>query len=175
VLQAAQALASDTFIGYSTWHWVDAVTHTGSRPTYFYEFARPRPPLSAQGAAAAAAARAAALESARAQGLEPESMREPRAPRGAVHSTEIEYALDNLDGNPVYAWTREDRQVSALMSAYVANFVKHGDPNGSGLPRWPLYGAGRQMILDVKARSEPVSALQRYQFLERYYAGAAAP
>jgi para-nitrobenzyl esterase len=31
---------------------------------------------------------------------------------------------------------------------YWVSFVKTGDPNTSGLPNWPKYGAGTDIILD---------------------------
>lgn len=87
-------------------------------------------------------------------------------PWGAVHGAEIEYALGNLDTNPLYAWTEDDRKVSATMSGYFANFMITGDPNGRGVPVWPkasLDAAGiRRQIIDVDTRSEPFSEQRRY-------------
>lgn len=71
---------------------------------------------------------------------------------GAGHSVEIEYALGNLPGNKVYAWTADDHALSAQMQAYFANFIKTGNPNGAGLPEWPKASNGkgsRLMKLDV--------------------------
>jgi para-nitrobenzyl esterase len=59
----------------------------------------------------------------------------PPAPRGAVHSADIEYFLGNLGTNPVYAWTDADAQLSELMQEYYANFVRIGDPNGPAVPQ----------------------------------------
>src|SRR5207245_8206758 len=81
------------------------------------------------------------------------------SPWGAVHSAEIEYALGNLDVNPRYAWTNEDRKVSATMSAYFANFIKTGNPNGKGLPGWPKASLNaakiRRQVIDADTRSVP--------------------
>lgn len=41
--QSATALASDRFIAYSTWKWIDLHGKTGGKPVYRYLFARPRP------------------------------------------------------------------------------------------------------------------------------------
>ena len=59
-----------------------------------------------------------------------------------MHSAEIEYLMGNLDRNPVYAWTPEDREVSRLLSGWAVNFIKTGDPNGPGLPAWRAAGKG---------------------------------
>ena len=80
------------------------------------------------------------------------------AARGAVHSAEIEYALGNLATNEVYAWTPDDHKVSETLQGYVVNFVKTGNPNGSGLPAWPAAKAGNDnqvLHLDVVTKVEP--------------------
>jgi para-nitrobenzyl esterase len=83
-----------------------------------------------------------------------------------VHSAEIEYALGNLDTNPLYAWSDDDRTVSATMTAYFANFIKTGNPNGARLPAWPKASLdadkiGRQVI-DVDTHSAAFSEQRRY-------------
>ncbi len=135
---AATALASDRFIGFGTWKWMDLHGKTGGKPVYRYWYSHPRP-------------------------------REA----GAFHSVEIEYALGNLDLNPHYAWTDEDRKVSATMQNYFANFIKTGNPNGAGLPDWPAMNRGsmaQMMHLDVTAVAEPVQDRAHYLFLDKVYA-----
>lgn len=154
VLDAAQDLAGDLFIAYSTRRWLEYATRTGGRPTYFYTFARPRPALSAPPEAGAGTI---------------------ATPRRATHSSEIEYALGNLDTNKVYAWTAEDQQVSRTMRAYFINFVKRGDPNGSGLAHWPQFSTGQRLTIDVNTRAEQETSGARQQFLDRYFASHAEP
>jgi para-nitrobenzyl esterase len=43
VKQAATELASDRFIGYGTWKWIDSHARTSGKPTYRYYYTRPRP------------------------------------------------------------------------------------------------------------------------------------
>jgi para-nitrobenzyl esterase len=59
----------------------------------------------------------------------------------AVPSSEIEYVFGQLDSKAGIAWRPEDRQLSAVMRKYWANFARSGDPNGPGLPKWPKYSA----------------------------------
>ena len=43
VVGSATALASDRFIGFSTWKWIDLHGKTASKPVYRYMYSRPRP------------------------------------------------------------------------------------------------------------------------------------
>jgi para-nitrobenzyl esterase len=92
--------------------------------------------------------------------------------RGAAHSAEIEYAMGNLRTNEVYDWAPDDFKVSETMQSYFANFVKRGDPNGSGLPAWPATnknGDAQVLRLDVATKAEPDTHRARYLFLDRWY------
>ena len=137
VMDAAQDLASDRFISYSTWKWIDLSTKTGGKPTYYYLYSRPRP--------------------APATGL---------APRGADHSAEIEYAMGNLDLNKVFAWTPDDYKLSKVMQEFFANFIKTGNPNSPAVPAWPTYAEDQRMIIDVDTRAEREKVRARYELLD---------
>jgi len=147
VMQAATDLASDRFIAYSTWKWFDLHRKTGGKPVYRYYYARPRPPaVNGRGNAAPS--------------------------QGAAHSAEIEYAMGNLATNKVFAWTPDDEKVSALMHGYFANFIKAGDPNGPGLPKWPAATTAetaQYMRIDVEPRVETDRTRARYSFLDADY------
>ncbi len=166
VPQAASDLASDRFIAYSTWKWCDSHSQTGGQPVYRYLFCRPRPPMRPEMGNAAPGLAGGVVT-----GEDAEAIRLPPA-RGAVHSAEIEYALGNLDTNLVYAWTEEDHRVSETMQAFFANFIKTGDPNGPGVPRWPALNRGETpqiMRIDVTSAAEPERGRERYLFLNRIY------
>ena len=91
-------------------------------------------------------------------------------PKGAVHSAEIEYALGNLDSNKVYDWTADDHKVSNTMEAYFANFIKTGNPNGAGLPQWPVANKGEKvqyLRIDVDTRAETEQHRGRYLLMDK--------
>lgn len=141
IAQAATRLSSDRFIGYSTWKWLTAHARSAGQPVYRYYYTQPRPASKAGDIAAAS---------------------------GATHSAEIEYALGNLSLNPVYAWGADDRRASKLLQGYFVQFIRNGDPNGAGLPRWPAItadGGGQLMQLGAQAKAVTIGDAARYQAL----------
>jgi para-nitrobenzyl esterase len=163
VEQAATNLASDRFLGYSTWKWADTHANTSGQPVYRYYYARPRPAMTPEMGNATAGLAGGVIKG------DPNAKPAPPA-KGAVHSAEIEYALGNLATNKVYAWTPDDYQVSKTMQAYFANFIKTGNPNDPSLPAWPalkLGTAGQLLRLDVKTEVVSDQTRNRYLLLEQ--------
>jgi para-nitrobenzyl esterase len=138
LMRSAIDFASDRFIGFSTWAWMEAQSKTGTKPIYRYRFDL-GPPTA------------------------------PGAPKlGAYHSSEIEYVFGQLDSKKDVAWVEDNRQLSELMQKYWTNFARSGDPNGPGLPRWPMYtpgGAWQVMYLDAQPHAESDQQRDRYVFL----------
>jgi para-nitrobenzyl esterase len=164
VIDSATALAGDRFIAYSTWKWAELHGRTGGVPVFRYFYARPRPPMRPEMGNATAGLAGGVVRGG--------SAPPPPPARGAVHSAEIEYALGNLSSNKVYAWTADDYKVSEVMQGYFVNFIKKGDPNGQGLPKWSAVGAAdpaQVMRLDVETRAEPDRLRARYLFLDQSF------
>ena len=59
----------------------------------------------------------------------------PGEKHGAWHSSDLWYWFDTLD-NGWRPWEDKDIEVASLMSDYLVNFVKTGNPNSEGLPLW---------------------------------------
>lgn len=149
VRRSATSLASDIFIGHATRRWVDAHRETGGSPVYFYYYTHKRPP---------------------ARHAEPGQPPE----EGAVHSSEIKYALGTLGLSNRFVWRPEDHAVSRVFSGYVAHFVKAGTPNDPALPPWPPSREERGGLLrqQIAVETKTIADVDepRHAFLRRYYA-----
>jgi para-nitrobenzyl esterase len=140
---SAGDLASDRFIAFSTWRWLEAQVDTGKSPVYRY-----RLDLGSPG-----------------DKFHPAII-------GAFHSDDIEYVFGTLDSRVGATWRPEDRRLSDQIGAYWTNFARIGDPNSSGLPAWPTYNAKDQwqvMHLDATSAARPDTQRDRYLFLDEVW------
>ena len=142
--RSAQDLAGDQFIAFSTWKWIEMQGATGRSTLYRYEFddAPPAPLSGAPG---------------------------EDSPGNAYHSAEIEFVFGALASKNL-PWRPEDKALSDLMSSYWANFARNVDPNGTGLPEWPVYnspGHYAVMHLDATSHVSPDDHRGRYEFLDK--------
>jgi para-nitrobenzyl esterase len=146
-LESAAALASDSFIGYSTWKWIEVHRKTSKAPVYRYSFDRkiPVPPDHKVNG-------------------QPATSRDV----GARHAGEIEYVFGALELSFLKVpWEPIDRQLSDTMTTYWANFARTGDPNGPGLLKWPAYGDDRLVLhLDETTSAVPDAHRARYEALD---------
>jgi para-nitrobenzyl esterase len=139
--RAAQDLAGDRFIGYSTWKWIEMQSATGGSPVYRYHF-EDAPP---------------------ADPTDPKS-----ASRGAYHSAEIEFVFEALASKHL-PWREDDRKLSDIMATYWSNFAKNGNPNGDDLAKWPAYikDNGYQIMhLTTDPHAGPDRHWARYEALD---------
>ena len=161
VERAATDLASDRFISYSTWKWLDLHAKNSDQPVYRYLYSKLRPALRDQN-----------LTTGLAGGTMPSTGPKAPEPIGAPHACEIEYAMGNLHLVNVFAWTPDDYKVSETMMNYFANFIKTGNPNGQNLPEWnKVLGTDSNPALiniDVVTKSETGNDA-RYHFHDRSF------
>lgn len=161
VERAATDLASDRFISYSTWKWLDLHAKNSTQPVYRYLYSKLRPPLRDQN-----------LTSGLAGGTMPATGAKVSDPIGAPHACEIEYAMGNLHLVNLFAWTPQDYMVSDTMMNYFANFIKTGNPNGQNLPKWEkVLGTDTHptfINIDVETKSQTGND-NRYHFHDRYF------
>ncbi|MES2266133.1 MAG: carboxylesterase family protein [Bacteroidota bacterium] len=171
VIKSATELASDRFIVYATWKWADTHAKTSGKPVYRYMFSKAKPPVTAAMANLTPGLAGGVNKTTDAEKAKPKG---PQPYNGAPHAFEIEYAMGNLATNKMYEWTADDYKVSDTMESYFANFVKTGNPNGAGLPKWDANvkgGVVSYINLDVKTvlMKESSQLSGRYQFLDKEY------
>ncbi|HEV2646937.1 MAG TPA: carboxylesterase family protein [Acidobacteriaceae bacterium] len=158
---SANDFASDSSMGFPTWTWIEAQTHTGHAPVYRYFFTLANP-----------------------------GDRNHSPALGAFHSDDIEYVFGTLDSRPDMKIRPEDRTLSDQIQQYWTNFAKTGNPNLSTnatpkhttaapqnsvlsntpatLPNWPTYTPATNfqvMHLDAPPIPQPDPHRNRYLFL----------
>ena len=145
---AAQAASMrDQVFGWEMRTWARMQTKTGKSKAYMYFFSRVPPGQN-------------------------------RA-KGAYHGSEIAYVFGNLEVAPFAVsagggprpWQDIDRKLADTMSSYWVNFATTGDPNGKGLPKWPVYHAKDDMLMSFADSIEvkPVPNKAALDFLDGYF------
>ena len=87
----------------------------------------------------------------------------PGDENGAFHSSDLRYFFGTLDQS-FRPYDAKDREVSELMMDYVADFVRCGDPNREGRPRWDKWDKkGKPLNITKKGigqkRPDPIKLL----------------
>jgi para-nitrobenzyl esterase len=92
----------------------------------------------------------------------------------AFHACEIAYVFSNF--TLPFPWDDVDRKLGDAVSSYWVNFAKTGDPNGSGLAKWPAYSSATDQSLEfgdtISVRAQVNKA--GLDFFDGYYQSLAA-
>jgi para-nitrobenzyl esterase len=75
-----------------------------------------------------------------AQSLRPKVM-------GAAHASELPFLFGTLDARYGKAVTARDRVAGREFRSYIVNFIKTGNPNGTGLPQWTPYNPAQSDLM----------------------------
>ena len=144
-LQSAAALASDLFISYSTWKWIEEHARTGYAPVYRYRFDRdlpdPKAPLSF----------------------------------GAFHAVDIEYAFNTLDSKKAdwQPEDRQTALTMATAFAHFIKTGNPNGPGVPEWPEFGK--ARQVMHLDAVSKAAPETDRARYEFIDSVVVAAVQP
>ena len=109
--KSARDLQRDAAFGWHTWAWARLQTEKGKGKAFLYCFDQhPNYPADS-----------------------------PRFGYGAPHGREVPYVFGHLNGLRGETPTVADQVISDAMVTYWTNFAKYGDPNGKGVPNWPVF------------------------------------
>jgi para-nitrobenzyl esterase len=91
------------------------------------------------------------------------------AARGAFHGLELYFVAGFLRQDRWGEPDAEDRKLMDLMSGYWTQFAKTGDPNGPGLPPWPVYDPKAELVLEIghQVRLRPTPHTDSSRLFER--------
>ena len=154
--QAAKASAAavrDMRISWPNLQWAKAQARTGQSKLFFYYFQRspPAPP-------------------------EEHYVENLGKDLGSYHGAELAYVFGNFVPHE-WAWTQEDRDFARTLSRYWVNFATTGDPNGAGLPAWPVFDPKTSSVLYFGKTIErgPIPNEKYYAFWDAFAAGWKGP
>ena len=145
--ESSAALFADRSFGWHNWTWARLQRQTGRANAYLYRFSRASPIPSD------------------AEYCEAEANK-----FGAFHCAEIPYVFRTLDVRN-WPWQAQDHQLSETMSSFWINFASSGNPNGPGLPSWPIFNERTESIMRFGDEIKTVTLpdVDRFTFLEAYY------
>ncbi len=149
IKQAARDVLREASFGWHTWVWAKLQQARGGSPAYVY-YMDQRPPYAADSRNADVA--------------------------GVPHGAELPYVFQHLELTPL-PWTEADRRISDAMATYWTNFAKTGNPNGTGLPRWPAFTSKdpQRMVFKGTPQAKPYDNLAQLEAMDAYFAWRRTP
>ena len=141
--RTARLFTGESRFTHPVWRW--AMAHRERAPTRVYRFTR-TPPLP--------------------DDLDLAPPLDGLSGYGVYHTSELPYALDNLNQRP-WPWTEADHELACTMADAWARFVETGDPNGGTLPSWPAFTGSEAMFFGDTVRAGELERLDAMRLLAR--------
>jgi para-nitrobenzyl esterase len=142
VPKTARDLARDAAFGWQTWSWATLQAKTGKSKVFYYYFDQ-----------------------------HPDYPQEsPRYGYGSSHGQEVAYVFQHLDVSKPEI-TNTDMEIADAMSTYWTNFAKYGDPNGKGVPAWPVFSNSKPTVMyfSQTPHTGPVPDASSLKVLDNYF------
>jgi para-nitrobenzyl esterase len=88
---------------------------------------------------------------------------------GSGHGSDVPFAFQTLAGRRTPS--PEDLVLSDKISSYYVNFAVTGDPNGKGLPQWPVFTDKNPqvMVFDAEPSARTYPVLQKLRVFDPYF------
>jgi para-nitrobenzyl esterase len=143
--KAAVSIDTDMRFRYGMWAWATHALKSGKRRVFFYRFT----------------------------GQPAYQPGHPYYGLGSTHGAELPYVFGDLDSRAA-KWASEDRELASAIQQYWTNFAKSGDPNGSGLSRWPMFDREQALVMELgpHLRAAALKDDARLKRIDRVYAVA---
>jgi para-nitrobenzyl esterase len=147
VAKTARDLMRDAAFGWQTWIWARLQSKTGKSKVFYYYFDQ-HPDYPADS---------------------------PQAGRGSSHGQEVDYVFQHMNTNQQP--TKSDAAISEAMATYWTNFAKFGDPNGTGLPKWPAFSDANPILMYFAQtpHTGPVPSADALKVMDQYFAWRRTP
>lgn len=134
----------DAVFAWPSWSWANLQSKTGKSRVFVYYFDQWRPEPMYQGAP---------------------------MPVGAAHASELPYVFGHLGQNTDLKPSDDEKKLSDIIIRYWTNFAKTGDPNGTGLPTWPIYTENKKTVMHLKGTTDLIDVpnIERLKALDEYF------
>jgi para-nitrobenzyl esterase len=147
--RASAAAVRDTKISWPNLQWAKAQARTGHAKVFYYFFPHhpPAPPDEVY-------------------------VENIGKDLGAYHGAELAYVFGNFVPQE-WNWNDADRTLAKTISQYWVNFATNGDPNGPGLPLWPVFNPATDTVLhfDKTIAAGPLPNQPNYAFWDKVMSG----
>ena len=84
---------------------------------------------------------------------------------GACHTLELPFVFDEVDDSDAFVGSEPPHALAIAMHGSWVRFASTGDPNGAGLPLWPVYEIGTRQVMDFNTITTVVTDPNREERL----------